>query len=313
MKNKKSKIQKLGWVVLVGIILVNIAAYNHAYRFTHFIEEKGEKVTADGLSLWKKLEVVFLGIKNPKPRNTSVPTKPYKTVKIQSHQLLEGWLIEKENHKGIVILFHGYRGNKSASIKYSDEFHKLGYTTLLVDFMGSGDSSGNQTTIGAKESKDVKEAYEFVKNKYPKDEIILYGTSMGAVSILKSLNDYKIEPDKIVVACPFGSMKATVKKRFDVMGVPSYGLAELLLFYGGLQNGFNGFEHNPTRYAENIATPTLLLYGMQDQRVDLNEVESIYQNLKGEKTFIKFKNSGHGGYLRDSKVAWSNAVVDFLK
>jgi hypothetical protein len=43
--------------------------------------------------------------------------------------------------------------------------------------------------------------------------------------------------------------------------------AELLVFWGGRQFGFNGFAHNPIRYAQALRCPALFQHGSKDNRV----------------------------------------------
>lgn len=178
--------------------------------------------------------------------------------------------------------------------------------------MGSGGSSGNTTTVGFKESRDVKEAYDYIKNRNAEEGIILFGSSMGAVSIMKSIADYEISPDKIIIECPFGSFKKTTEKRFEAMNLPTFPLANLLMFYGGLQLGFNPFSHNPTEYAKAIKLPTLLLYGAKDARVTRTEIDEIYKNLDGEKELGIMERSGHEVYLNDDKEKWNKLIDEFM-
>ncbi len=44
----------------------------------------------------------------------------------------------------------------------AEEFEKMNYKVLLVDFMGSGGSEGNQTTVGFKEADEVKTVFEYI-------------------------------------------------------------------------------------------------------------------------------------------------------
>jgi len=309
----KFNLKNIFWISLILLIItINFLAYNHAYNFTHFSESEGLRQKPEALSFTQKVEILILGNPNPKPQNTKKPSLPYQTIYLQSHEKLESWLIEADSSKGVVILFHGYSGNKSSLITYSEAFNALGYSTLLVDFMGCGGSEGNQTTIGFKESKDVKAAFDFIKKTYPSQEIILFGHSMGAVSIMKSIHDFELKPDKIIIQAPFGTMKKTVKRRFQAMGVSAFPLAELLLFYGGLQNGFNAFEHNPTEYATSIQIPTLLMLGKKDNRVTIQEVEAIFKNLQGQKKLEILEFSGHENYLEHSKKKWLEEVKIFF-
>jgi alpha-beta hydrolase superfamily lysophospholipase len=310
MKNKKLKYVK--WLVILVFLLLNMMAYNHAYKFTHFTKIEGERVKPENLSFASKVKVLFFGVDNFRPINTQQPEQPYETIMIQSRQSLECWLKKEKNSKGIVVLFHGYSGNKSGNISYSKAFNKMGYSTLLVDFMGSGGSEGNQTTIGFKESQDVKAAFDYIKKTFPNEEIILFGSSMGAVAIMKSVADYDIQPNKIVLECPFGTMRKTVQKRFEAMNVPSFPFADMLMFYGGIQNGFNAYRHKPTAYAKQIKTPVLLLYGVNDERVTLAETNAIFEALNGEKKLILLENSAHQNYLVNDEKIWLEAVEAFL-
>jgi alpha-beta hydrolase superfamily lysophospholipase len=291
---------------------MNLIAFFHAYKFTHFIENKSEKTQSpEKLSSLEKIKTLFLGVNNPKPKSSKVPNQKFQTLKLKSNKEIECWYIQNLNSKGTVILFHGYGSEKSSLIERSDEFQKLGYSTMLVDFMGSGNSEGNQTTIGFKEAEEVKTCFDYISSLGEKN-IYLFGSSMGAVSIMKSINDYQIKPQGIIIECPFGSMYETVCARFKKMNAPAFPMAGILLFWGGIQNGFWGFGHNPSEYAKSINCPVLLLYGEKDKSVSRKEIDKMYTNLNGIKELKVYKNTGHENYLIHNKMEWSKNVSDFL-
>ncbi|WP_255463011.1 alpha/beta hydrolase [Flavobacterium sp. LPB0248] len=292
--------------------MINIIAYFHAYKFTHFTKDNSEKTkTPDRLTKFEKVKTLFLGVNNPKPKNKKVPNQKYQTLRLKSNKEIECWLIQNTNSKGTVILFHGYGSEKSSMLDKSDEFLKLGFSTLLVDFMGSGNSEGNQTTIGFKEAEEVKTCFNYVAST-GETNIYLFGTSMGAVAIMKCINDTNIKPKGIIIECPFGSMYQTVCARFKKMNAPTIPMAGILLFWGGIQNGFWGFNHNPSEYATKIHCPTLLLYGEKDKSVSRLEIDEIYKNLKGLKKLRIYKDTGHENYLLKNKTQWSQDVNAFL-
>lgn len=291
---------------------MNVIASFHAYKFTHFSNDNSEKTKSPNkLSILEKTKTLFLGVNNPKPQNTKFPIQTYQTITLKSNKQIECWLIKTSNSKGTVILFHGYGGEKSSMLSKSDEFIKLGYNTMLVDFMGSGNSEGNQTTIGYKEAEEVKTAFDYLQ-KSAEENIYLFGTSMGAVAIMKCINDTKINPKGIIIECPFGSMYTTVCARFKKMNAPTFPMAGLLVFWGGLENGFWGFNHNPVAYAKNISCPVLLLYGEKDKSVSREEIDEIYKNLEGSKKLVVYKNTGHENYLIQNKKRWIADVSSFL-
>ncbi|WP_125721476.1 alpha/beta hydrolase [Flavobacterium ustbae] len=293
-------------------ILINVIAFFHAYKFTHFQGDTIEKTKSpEKLTSFEKVKTLFLGVNNPKPKNKNFPSKKFQTLKLKSNKEIECWFIQNPNSKGTVILFHGYGSEKSALIERSNEFQKLGYSTMLVDFMGSGNSEGNQTTIGFKEAEEVKSCFDYIST-IGETNIYLFGSSMGAVAIMKSINDYQIKPKGIIIECPFGSMYETVCARFRKMNAPTFPMASILLFWGSIQNGFWGFSHNPCEYAKNINCPTLLLYGEKDKSVSRKEIDEIYNNLKGTKKLKVYKDTGHENYLIKNKVEWNFDISTFF-
>ena len=136
---------------------------------------------------------------------------------------------------------------------------------------------------------------------------------MGAAAIMKCINDNKIQPKGIIIECPFGSMYETVCARFKKMNAPTFPMAAFLVFWGGLQNGFWGFSHNPTEYAKRINCPTLLLYGEKDKSVSRKEIEDVYNNLRGPKKLNIYKNTGHENYLKKNKCEWVKNISAFIK
>jgi alpha-beta hydrolase superfamily lysophospholipase len=312
MKVLKKRIKIVGFLLSI-FVMMNIIAFFHAYKFTHFTENNSEKTKSpEKLSTIEKVKTLFFGVNNIKPKNLKFPSQKHEIVKLKSNKEIECWLIKNKNPKGTIVLFHGYGGAKSSLISKSDEFIKHGFSTLLVDFMGSGNSEGNQTTIGYREAEQVKTVFDYL-TKTGEENIYLFGTSMGSVAIMKCINDNKIKPKGIIIECPFGSMYDTVCARFNKMNVPTFPMAGILLFWGGIQNGFWGFSHNPTEYAKSINCPTLLLYGEKDKSVSRKEIDEIYSNLKGIKKLNVYKETGHENYLIKNKIEWNKNVLEFFK
>jgi uncharacterized protein len=310
--NWKKRSRQLFYTLLMVFIGMNIVAFFHSYKFTHFSTSNNLKSKDSRyLSVTDKVKTLFGGIDNPRPINKVFPTQKFQIITLKSNKNIECWSLNCENSKGTVVLFHGYTGSKSSLIDKSDEFIRIGYSTLLVDFMGSGGSEGNQTTLGFKESEEIKTCFDYLLKKGEK-KIILFGTSMGAVAILKAINDYNLSPQAIIIECPFGSMRKTIKSRFIEFGIPSFPMCELLAFWGGVQNGFWAFSHVPIEYAKAVKCPTLLLYGQQDEKVSKTEIEDIYSNLSCKKRLKIYPLAGHENYLIKYKEIWVDDIKAFL-
>jgi uncharacterized protein len=307
------------WVILVVLLVLNVVAFMHAYRFTHFAEINPAAApfpkTTDlpSLPVGQKLTYLLTGVPLPRAKNGMTPTLPHTEVQLQGQKTLGAWYIPTPNAKGTVALFHGYGGDKSRMLSKAEALVRLGYNTLLVDFMGSGTSEGNTTSLGFWEAEQVKTAYAYLLEQEA-EPIYLLGTSMGAVAIMKAMQDYPVmAPAGLILEVPFGTMRRTVENRFRIVGAPAFPVAHLLLFWGGLQQGFNAYAHNPVRYARSISTPTLLLYGEQDDRVDREEIDEIFVNLQGEKELRTYPLAGHENYLTQYREAWTQDVKAFLQ
>jgi uncharacterized protein len=311
LKNNKFKRRIVVFFLLLFIGLNTISIF-HAYHFTHFTDTNSVKTKApekiDGID---KVTTLLFGVNSPRPTNVVFPQQHFETIVLQSNKAIEIWHIKTDSAKGTVLLCHGFSGQKSSMLDKSDEFLKLGYNTVLIDFMGSGGSEGNQTTIGFKEAEQVKTVYDYLQ-KQGEANIYLMGTSMGAVAIMKAIDSYKIEPKGIILECPFGTMYETVCARFKNMNAPTFPMAGLLVFWGGTINGFWAFGHNPTEYSKSIQCPTLLLYGEIDKNVSRKEIDDVYQNLKGKKDLICYPLAGHENYLSQYKTEWVRNIGDFM-
>ncbi len=137
------KTRKLLKRTFIGVLLLffgmNVIAYFHASKFIHFDRSATEKTKdARHLSFGKKIKTLFFGVSNPRPENKAVPEKIFETIRLKSNKEIECWLISADSSLGTVIIFHGYSGAKSSMLDKAEIFLGLGYSALLVDFMGSG-------------------------------------------------------------------------------------------------------------------------------------------------------------------------------
>ncbi|NOK62221.1 MAG: alpha/beta fold hydrolase [Chloroflexi bacterium AL-W] len=77
----------------------------------------------------------------------------------------------------------------------------------------------------------------------------LYGVSMGSSAILRAVALHDLDPDVLILEGVFDRLTTTTRHRFAAFGVPVFPATELLLFWGSVQMGYNGFRHNPVGYA----------------------------------------------------------------
>lgn len=317
-QSRLTKTFRLGLVSIILLVTVlNVLAYRHAHALTHFSRDGVRTGKPETLSLSEKLRVLVVGPIVPRPRNRRTPVDvglAYERHVFEGARGLpiEAWYIPRLHGRGLVVMFHGHADSKDSQLSAASIFGEIGYSTFPVDFHGSGGSGGSDTSIGFHEATDVANAYEYARHLPGETATILYGGSMGAAAILKAVADRHIEPAAIILECPFDSLLGTVRHRFTSMGLPSFPAAELLIFWGGWQQGFNGFRYNPVEDAAAVRSPVLLMNGDRDPWVTLEEAQRIFDHLQGPKRFKVFHGLKHQSFLNARPEEWKRSVTSFL-
>jgi len=302
--------------LVILFVLLNVIVAFHAYKFTHFYNngeitiKKTEEKTR-----WDKTKEILFGINAVKQQNTNASDSTYQTITLTTKDSikLEGWYIPADSAKGTICMFHGHGGKKSGTNDEAKVFHKLGYNTFQIDFRAHGNSGGNTCTIGYDESEDVRLSYDYIKAKGEKN-IVLWGISMGASTITKFVKDYQINPEKIILEMPFGTIQDAAAGRLKMMGLPPQPLATLITFWGGLEHGFWAFSMKPQEYAASIKCPVLLQWGRNDPRVSKSEEDILFKNISNtNKKFVVYETAGHESLCKKETAKWEAEIASFLQ
>jgi pimeloyl-ACP methyl ester carboxylesterase len=117
----------------------------------------------------------------------------------------------------------------------------------------------------------------------------------------------------VILEAIFDTMLNTVRNRFHTLGIPSFPSAELLVFWGGRQWGFNGFAHNPVEYARSLNCPSLFMHGANDPRATVADGRRVFAVAPGPKEFKEFESAGHEAYVSMYPDEWRTAVAKIMK
>jgi pimeloyl-ACP methyl ester carboxylesterase len=297
---------------------LNFVAYRQAYSMTHFVADGRPTAKPEKLGFGQKLKTLFCGVDLIRPRTTRSPASLDPACRALTFAGANGvrlgaWYCPVSPESPLVILLHGYAGEKTGTFNEARVFRELGLSVLMLDFRGSGDSSASYTSIGHDEADDVAAAVRYAKASLPHSKLVLYGISMGAAAELRAVHSCGVQPDAIIAEGVFDRMLATVRHRFELMGVPSFPGAQLLVFWGGWQLGFDGFGNNPVDFAASVRCPILFLHGAEDPRARLAEARLVYDAVPGRKWFKEFAGVGHAATVVPFRRQWKETVRQFLK
>jgi hypothetical protein len=305
-------------VLLVQFVLINISAALYAYKLTHVYDDPSLRNSKPSKNIFVKTWRLFTGPRQAKSVITETPAFSFDTVTLKTGKgiFIDAWYGEADSAaKGTVILFHGITANKGFIINEAAEFHYQGYNVLLVDFRAHGNSGGQTTTIGIRESEEVKLAYDYAVEKGEKN-IFLWGNSMGAVVVAKAVGDYDLKPSGIILEMPFGSMQSHLQARARALGfqgIPEKPFGFFVTWWMGVERGFNGFKHRTSSYVKKINCPVLMQWGALDNYVQKSETDNIYSAIASiNKKLVVYDRAGHESLVQNDPVKWRIETERFL-
>ena len=305
-------------VLLVQFVLFNISAALYAYKLSHFYDDPSIRTERPGENVFTKTWRLFSGPRLPKSIITQFPNFAYDTVNFKTEKeiFIEAWYGKTDSiSKGTVILFHGLTISKDKVLAEADEFRYLGFNVLLVDFRAHGNSGGNTTTIGVRETEEVKLAYDYVSHLGEK-KIVLWGSSMGAVTIAKTIADYNIKPAGVILEMPFASLQTHLRARARMIGFggfPEIPFGFFVTSWMSIERGFNGFKHQTAKYAEKITCPVLMEWGALDPYVLKDETDKVFSAITyPNKKLVIYDHASHESFVQNDPLKWRIETGRFL-
>ena len=244
-----------------------------------------------------------------KPENLAVEPVSFEST---SGTMIHGWLVQPETNRGVVILQHGVRADKSSLVERAKFLSRAGYAVLLFDFQAHGESIGKKITFGFLESRDSQAAVEFVKKRFPGKPIGVIGLSLGGAAAL--LARPPLEVQALVLESVYPDVVDATKDRLElVLCRPARMLSPLLTCQFNLRIGVSPDALRPIDGAEEIKTPKLFLAGTKDLRTKFSEAQEMFARAAEPKTFFPVEGAGHEDLHHFLGARYEQLILDFLE
>jgi len=162
---------------------------------------------------------------------------------------LRGWYFPTQSDRAAIIV-HGKDSNRIGGEhrmieKLADFLVTSGYSVLIFDLRGNGDSDGDRFSLGYLERRDVAAAIDHLIGRgFREDRIALVGISMGAGTVLQSL---VLHPNvgAVVADSSYVDARTIVTEDLETLaGVPSWFTPGVLLM-SNLAFGLDGEQVRP--------------------------------------------------------------------
>lgn len=175
--------------------------------------------------------------------------------------------------KGVVIYFHGNKGNINRYAKFATDFTKQQYEVWMEDYPGFG------KTVGERNEKilyqQAAQIYKMAATKYGKDSIVIYGKSFGTgiASYLASVNDCK----QLILETPYYS----IPDLFDCYTFiyPTTRMAN--------------YKIPTNEYLQDVNAPVTIFHGTDDWVIPYRCAKKLKKVLKPSDQFITIENGSH--------------------
>jgi len=194
---------------------------------------------------------------------------------------LHGWFLRHESERRVVVVMHGYRGEKSDVLGMSTALWRAGFDVLLFDFRGRGRSQRAPFTMGYWETADLEAALDWIDGRVPGASIGLLGYSMGGVVAILGGADPRVRA--IVADSVFVSQREVLEhaarrdaRRFLGGWVPGEAFVPAMEWWHR-RSGKPGFDAiAPIERLPALAgTPLLLIHGTRDHWIPVEQARRL--------------------------------------
>ena len=109
---------------------------------------------------------------------------------------------DSSRRKGLILYFHGNADDLRRWGKYAEDFTKSNYDILMMDYRQFGKSTGEMSEKAF--HSDARYIYEWAKKRFPENEIIIYGRSLGTGIATRLASE--TNPKMLLLETPYYSL-----------------------------------------------------------------------------------------------------------
>jgi hypothetical protein len=238
------------------------------------------------------------------------------TIRSQDNLTLKAMLVENPKAQGkVAILAHGYSGTSKEMAPFAKLFYDLGFTILLPDARGHGDSEGEYIGFGWPERHDYLAWIDSIIKRYGDDtELVLFGVSMGGATVLNvSGEDLPKQVKAIVEDCGYSSVEKELSYQLkNLYKLPSYPFIPMTSLLTKYKTGYSFAEASPLDQVKKSTTPTLFIHGDQDSFVPTDMAYELYQAAASDKALYIVPGAEHAYSYVTDKEEYRRQVRRFL-
>jgi len=205
---------------------------------------------------------------------------------------IAAWYIPSDENQRVIIMVHGYNNSRTNGfldqfVPFANTLHNAGFSVMMIDLRGHGQSGDARFTFGAKESRDVLGAVDWLEGRgYQPGKIGVLGYSLGAGSIIGAASQ---EPD--IGAVWSDSAFADIKSVLEHSWVSMTGLPQVFLYSTEamvrLMYGYDIAASRPIDDIANIAPrPIFMAHCLKDNLIPITHMDQLLAMARNTQTWV---------------------------
>ena len=230
----------------------------------------------------------------------------------QSGSTIHGWLSQPPDARGAVLLLPGVRGNRLSMVERAVFLRQNGYSTLAIDFQGTGESSGDAITFGWRERLDVLAAVEYLKARLPGQRVGIIGVSLGGAATL--LATPPLQVDAVVLEAVYPSIDRAVFNRLRMRIGPLARLgAPLLLFQLRPRIGIHASDLRPVDHIGRLRCPVLIVAGTLDRHTTVDDTQTLFAAAPPSRELWLIPGAPHVDFMEFAREDYRRRISTFFE
>jgi pimeloyl-ACP methyl ester carboxylesterase len=259
--------------------------------------------------------VWVLGSQLIRPVNRSVPLPagfPAQVISLDGPgHAIAGWWLDQGGSSPVVLLLHSIRADRLSMLSRAKLLSGHGFSVLLIDLQGHGETPGAAITLGWRESADVRAALGWLKRTVSARRIGVIGCSLGGAAVLLAPQPSGF--DAVVLEAVYPRVARAVENRIRIrLGRLAPVLAPLLLVQLPPRLHLSLRDLEPIRSIASLGAPVLVVAGSRDQHTTLAESEELFGAAVPPKRLWVVNGARHQDFLSYDPVGYESEVVGFL-
>lgn len=210
--------------------------------------------------------------------NVSIPVSPI-SLETESGATVKGWAVRSDQNFATIVLLHPLRGSRLTMLSRASLLHRHGYSVVMIDLQGHGESPGDAITMGHEERHSASAAVQYAKESANGRPVIVVGMSLGGASFLLS---QQTEVDGVILESVYPTITEAIHDRItSKMGSQLASvLGPILLWQMELRLQLSRDDLEPIDQLSKLTCPVLMMSGSNDLHTTQPETQRMFDALK---------------------------------